>query len=330
MTFASGSNSNSTSAMPQRPTQSTLPEQPVRSIQATHSIQLAHSTQSTKAVEPRQSNRILTGKIQANFSVKDGKTILTERVHHAPLKIAKTFHLEESGGVSVYMMDASPGIMDGDRYEINMTLDDHCEVFLTNQSYTKIHPTPNRMANMTQTFQIGKNALLEYFPEPTIPYANSRFQSNTVFQLDEEATLIFSEITLPGRLHRGELFQFEWFSSKLEVYRENQLVAWDHMHLEPKTQQLQKLGYLEHYTHIANLWIFSTKTRKHLPDLLSLIQNQLANFSTILGGVSLTCDQDICVRMLGTSTNILQQAQTVIWALARKILFNKPAYILRK
>lgn len=77
------------------------------------------------------------GSIKGRFAVRNNKTVLMNRFHSSPLKISKTFHLDSTGQLFVYMLDASPGMLDGDRYNINMELGDGCEVYLTNQSFTR-------------------------------------------------------------------------------------------------------------------------------------------------------------------------------------------------
>src|SRR5690554_970329 len=113
----------------------------------------------THSIKTRQST------IQVKFAVRRDKTVLIDRFHSSPLKITKTFHLDDTGELFVYMMDVSPGMLDGDSYSIHMSMESESEVYLTNQAFTKIHPTPLSNAKLMQTFEIGQNALLEFFPE---------------------------------------------------------------------------------------------------------------------------------------------------------------------
>src|SRR5690554_4477753 len=175
--------------------------------------------------------------LRATARQVDNRTILTERYHEAPLKITKTFYEEATGHLQLYIMDVSPGLLDGDCYEINLQLEDHAHLIVTNQSFTKIHPTPYLAAEMRQHIQLGKGAVLEYMPEPTIPYACSRFQGQIKVDLDEGAILLYADILTPGRTHRDELFQYHSFSSRFEVYRNQQLIVWDQFLLEPAIHQ---------------------------------------------------------------------------------------------
>lgn len=268
-----------------------------------------------------------SAELSGRFAIRGGVTCLVERFHTAPLKIAKTFQLDGTGQLSVYMMDASPGILDGDDYRIDMELEGGAEVFVTNQSFMKVHPTPVSFSTIKQSFTLGKGALLEYFPEPTIPYAQSRFTSGIAFHLAEGAELLYADIITPGRTHRGELFQYESLLSGLEVYRTGRLIAWDRFRLEPAIHRFRALGSLERYTHIGSFWIFSERADGAL---LQLIRESVPTEAGILTGASLTAEQGILVRMLGHNVWQLQKSIQRIWDCCRLHMLHKPVYQLRK
>jgi urease accessory protein len=265
--------------------------------------------------------------LRGRFAARNGYTRLVERYHTAPLKIAKTFRIDGSGQLSVYMMDASPGILDGDDYRIELELENGTEVFITNQSFTKVHPTHVSYSTIRQAFTLGEGALLEYFPEPLIPYAKSRFTSGSVFHLAEGAELLFAEIITPGRTRRGELFQYESLTSELEVYRTGRLIAWDRLQIEPAIHRYYVLGALEKYTHIGAFWIISRRVDNHL---LQLIRESVSNMTNLLLGASLTAEQGILVRMLGHNVWELQEAIRHIWDCCRVHLLQKQVYLPRK
>ncbi|ANE48791.1 hypothetical protein SY83_08005 [Paenibacillus swuensis] len=252
--------------------------------------------------------------------------MLTERFHQAPLKISKTFELSPGGELLVYMMDASPGILDGDRYEIQMHLGEGTQVYLTNQSYTKVHPTPKESSAMVQTFTLERGSMLEYFPEPLIPYADSKFRSDTVFHLSEDAVVMYGDIVTPGRIHHGEQFLYERLDSHMEAYRDGKLIAWDHFHLKPRDHRFRTLGALEHYTHAGALWIFAPGVNEEI------LRELRAHFPAegLLIGASLTAEQGLLVRMLGTQVWKLQETMQTLAGLCRKLLLDKEPHRIRR
>jgi urease accessory protein len=270
-----------------------------------------------------------TSALQATCQLLDGGTVLTERYHEAPLKLTKTFREESTSALKLYLMDVSPGLMDGDRYEATFHLGEHSHLIVTNQSFTKVHPTPLHGAELDYQFDLREGAILEYFPEPTIPYALSRLHSCTHFRLAAGASLLYADILTPGRLHRDELFQYTSLSMQTEVYRNNQLIAWDHFRLDPASDHYNAIGALEHFTHHGTFWILAEHADSQL---LALIRALLPTgpSAPVLSAASLLADQGIVVRMLGFSAWELQSLIQLIWAQCRNYLWKFPPCHLRK
>jgi len=270
-----------------------------------------------------------TSVLHATCQLIDGQSVLTDRYHQTPLKITKTFREQSTDALMLYMMDVSPGMMEGDQYELLFKQEDKTHLVLTNQSFTKIHPATKAGAGLQAQFHIGAGATLEYMPEPTIPYKDSLFKGRNQFYLEKDASLIFVEITTPGRTHRDELFQFSKFSSATEVYIEGQMVASDFFSLIPKLHRHALIGVLEHYTHQAVMWIFSPKAKDNV---LQSIRQELNKYdqSKLLTAASLASRGGIVVRMLGNSVWELQELTQRIWDLCRSELWQMPQCHLRK
>ncbi len=282
-------------------------------------------TITTAALTPRRTV------LRATARQVDNRTILTERYHDAPLKITKTFYEEQSGCLQLYIMDVSPGLLDGDSYELNLQLHDNTHLIVTNQSFTKIHPTPRTSAGMIHNLHIGKGAVLEFFPEPTIPYAGSRFEGRIKVELGEGATLLYADIVTPGRIHRGEQFQYDSFTSRFEVSREQQLLAWDHFLLKPAIHHYRGIGAMEDYTHIGTFWIITDIASHNLLDRIrSLLSAPHAEESILAGASLIASGQGIVVRMLGRNAWQLQALVKHIWDECRSRLLNMPSCQLRK
>jgi urease accessory protein len=285
--------------------------------------------------------RGVTGLVRGRFEQINRKTVLLERFHLAPLKVSKTFYLEDDGQLAVYLMDASPGMLDGDSYDVDIRLGRGCSVYLTNQSFTKIHPSSGSIASLRQTFVLDENAVLEYFPEPVIPYAGSRFSGNTEFHLDRGASLLFSEIVTPGRTHRGEHFQYDLLSNQLRVYKQGRLVAWEHFRLEPALDSYSQLGAFENYTHMGAMWVISEEVNEKLLEEMrscaSRLMEPYRQGDTVRGaavnplvGMSLTAKEGIAVRLLGHNVWQLQEVIKALWDCCRLHILRKPPLRERK
>ncbi|MEY4479526.1 MAG: hypothetical protein RLZZ267_204 [Bacillota bacterium] len=273
--------------------------------------------------------KLNAAELRATCRKLDGVTQLTDKYSKAPLKVSKAFRDGDSGRLCLYMVDVSPGMLDGDTYELDFTLERDTHLVLTTQSFAKIHPSTHAESSLHAHFKLAEDSILEYFPEPTIPYADSRFHGVNRFDLADNATLLYADVVTPGRTHRDEKFAFNRFSTDLEVYRKGKLVVWDHFLLQPNIHQFDAIGAMEQFTHCGSFWII---TEQPTDSLLQLIREAISKVdsSNLLAAASLTTDKGISVRMLGHNVWQLQQLIQAIWDLTREHLLNLPACHLRK
>ncbi|MDP5273952.1 urease accessory protein UreD [Chengkuizengella axinellae] len=265
--------------------------------------------------------------LNGEFCLRNGKTTLVDRFHQSPLKISKTHPFENSSQLYVCVMDCSPGMLDGDEYDIHMNFGEQTEVYLTNQAYTKIHPSQNLGVKINQRYDVKIGALLEYFPEPMVPFAKSCFQGETTFQLEKDASLVTADILTPGRIHLGESFDYQSFNNTLKVYRDDKLIAWDRFHLNPSNHHFRTEGSFGEYTHMGSFWIFS----KYVDDeLLKRIRDGIEELPNIFAGASFTSEQGICVRILGHKAWELQQCTENLWNIWREHAYMGAAPLIRK
>ncbi len=84
--------------------------------------------------------------ITAVFEARDGRTRATRLSQRAPLKIARTFELA-NGALGACIMDASPGMLAGDCYQLDFAVAADARVEVTTQGFTRVHPSRDNRAN---------------------------------------------------------------------------------------------------------------------------------------------------------------------------------------
>ncbi len=138
-----------------------------------------------------------------------------------PFRLSRCFRFdaEASQRAYFYLMNASPGLLANDRIEMKVKLNNHSQLYLTDQSALKVHsmPTPGSCAQVLQQIEVGKNACLEYVPEPIILYADAELTVRSHLTLHPTAQLFWSEMILPGRLARKEWYDFRHYRNRLQV-----------------------------------------------------------------------------------------------------------------
>lgn len=177
---------------------------------------------------------------RTNISDCAHKTICTHQYTTYPLRLSTVFRLEgaNTNRAYLYTMNTSPGLLAKDELKISLQLEENTHLYLTDQAATKVHPMPIEHSQATVDYQIElrSQASLELVPEPVILYSESALTQNTVVKLDRTAQLFLSEIILPGRLARGEYYQFRYYSNRLKLTDlSGKLLFTDAMCLQGKT-----------------------------------------------------------------------------------------------
>lgn len=281
----------------------------------------------------------VTGEIKAEFAVRSGLTQLVHKYHASPLKIAKTFRYENEtllqdahpvDQLGVYMMDCSPGLMSGDHYEINVRLGEGARVFLTNQSFTKVHPSEvGHGSTQRQTLYLEADALLEYMPEPLMLYKDASLVAEMDVHLSPGSALIFSDVCCPGRTQRGEIFQYTRYINRMKVWHDKELIFYQNQRIEPQTMQLSAAGCWERETHLGNLYIFSDRLKQlHLEKVLESLE-KLEGVEVRIGA-SLTHKYGLIVTVMGRHAWELQLALTKAWHDIRRSLLALTPLMISK
>src|SRR5690625_3750249 len=96
---------------------------------------------------------------------------------------------------------------------------------------------------------------------------------------------------------------------KNEIYMEGELVAFDHIKLQPGEQDMTGLGFMEGYTHLGSFIVIGEKTDEKLLDqLYEAIQKETGDISF---GLSQLTVPGFIVRIMATYTQIIERTINV-------------------
>jgi urease accessory protein len=248
-----------------------------------------------------------TARIEARFEQVRGTTQLTKSFHRAPLKIAKAFP-QDDGSLHVCTMDCSPGLLSGDRYELDFHLLQNTHVYLTNQSFTRVHPARRAedISRQMQRIVMEDGATLELFPEPVMLFRDAAVQLETQIEMAPQSTLMMSDITCAGRIARGECFDFRLWQNRIDVRMNGELIYCNRQRLRPQSDNhVRAPGAWESYTHWGNFFIFSKHAGAEL--LEELREVLITRQESVFSGSSLTTRHGIAVAIMGHHAWELQQ-----------------------
>ena len=227
-------------------------------------------------------------------------------------------------------MSPSGGVLQGDRYRMDISLANNAVSHITTQGATRIYKMDSNYATQLININVGKDSYLEFIPDQIIPYQNSRYYQKVLLDVDPSASLIYSEIIVPGRVAMGELFSYDiCYLKTIGRDIEQKIKFIDSCMLKPKNQDMNMLGIFGKHTVLASVYILSKK--KYVDVLNQKINSMLKNNDEIYGGSSvLPDDSGLLVRMLCNSSELIKTEIYSIVRIARKEILNANFTSIRK
>ena len=166
-----------------------------------------------------------TGVLRLGAEERNGKTVAKNVYFQGAYKVMRPIYHDESGQACYYILNPGGGYLDGDRYQMKISLEKQAKLTLTTQSATKIYKTPHSHAYQEAEFNLKEGSYLEYIPDPLIGYQDARYKQKNVIHMEKGCTLLYSDIITPGWSPSGEKFSYDRLQLINEIYMENELVG---------------------------------------------------------------------------------------------------------
>ena len=274
-----------------------------------------------KQLEVGKSGKV--GILEIELKQGNNKTTITKQFSQVPLQIQRAVYPEESLPEMAYLYIISPsgGILQGDRYKIDVTLKNNAVSHITTQGATRIYSMNSNFASQITNITVDDNCYLEYIPDQIIPYQNSRYYQKVNLNVHDNATMIYSEILTPGRMAMNEYFDYD--ICYLRTYCKNQEKKFrclENMKIEPKNQNLTSSGILGKYKIVGTVYILTKKD--HITELENMINGNLEKLEGVSIGTSILPNESgIIVKILGNNTeDIFGTIYNVLKITRKKIL----------
>lgn len=259
----------------------------------------------------------MINKLELTTACRTGRTYLKDAYHTRPFKLVPVGEDRHDPWLRLMLMSSSPGILDGDQYEITLHLAGNTRLQLQTQSYQRLF-NMKRGASQHLTVHMAPGSHFYYIPHPSVPHEKSIFHAHSVLHLAADSSLVWGEIVTCGRKHSGEVFIFSHFQNLTEVYREGKLVFKDHLLLRPDDMAMAALGQFEGFTHQATL--FCLGEQPATAALADQVYALLSQEKKLAFGVSLTVHHGLLVRLLGHGGEQLLRCLNQIGALVQPLL----------
>ncbi|MCP5005248.1 MAG: urease accessory protein UreD, partial [Planctomycetes bacterium] len=209
---------------------------------------------------------------------KEGRTTLVENYHKVPLQVQKALYIDENMPHMpyIYIMSPSGGILQGDRLRVDIHGHEDTIFHITTQAATKIYRMERNYATQILNITLDKGSYAEFLPDMIIPYKDSRFYQEVNLKIHEDATCLYSEILLPGRVTYGESFLYEIFYSRFQATDlSGNFRCLDNMVFSPKTSNPESCGILGNWEIVANIYLLTKKVESKIlnTEIESILQD---------------------------------------------------------
>lgn len=246
---------------------------------------------------------------------KQGITQLKSIFTTSPFKFLEIREDKKNPVLELMLMSSSPGVLDHDELYFEYLLHENSQVEIKTQSFQRLFTMENS-AMQEIKITLKENSFLTYLPHPTVPHKNSNFKSENTIFLENNASLIWSEILTCGRKNKNEVFEFNEFQAIARIYKNNKLVLFENLYFNPSEFNPLNLGQLEGFTHqLSFIYLCEKSDIKKLKKELDTFLNE----QNCVFGISETSINGLIVKIVHYQG---EKLMTLSKELAKKITKN--------
>lgn len=249
--------------------------------------------------------------------IVDGFHRLKDQYFTVPFGLLRFHKRSHNDPWQQYMMrSSSPGILNNDFYDYQISVAKDTTLGLETQAYQRIY-TMHDGGKAKQEVQINveENGFLHFIPHPLVPHRNSNYEAKNTIHLKESSKLIWGEVITCGRKEHGEIFEFKKLLTHTEIFVEDQLIFNDKVLFEPAKLDVNSMGQLEGYTHQATLFYYNKGA--DLEALYDMLLEFTEGEDNVEYGMSTTLLDAAVFRLVGQSG---EQLYKIIKKIEAKIL----------
>jgi urease accessory protein len=238
----------------------------------------------------------MKAELHIQVAERGGSSYLKKAYFTTPYKVANITEDKSAQQLDLMLMSSSPGILDGDTYEMKIEVEQNCFLKLHSQAYQRIF---HMKVGATQELNVHMEdgASFCYLPHPCVPHEQSIFKNINNFFLGNDCEFVFGEILTCGRKLNGEVFLFSKYHSITKVFVNERLLIKENLLMQPRMIDVHAIGQLEGYTHQASMIFLHPSA--DCKNLQSFIIEFLLGQKNIEFGVSMAPSNGLIIRLLG-------------------------------
>ncbi|MEM7798803.1 MAG: urease accessory protein UreD [Chloroflexota bacterium] len=276
----------------------------------------------------------VSGHIHLSFFPEDAGTQCRILAQRPPLRVIRAFAHQTSGAL-VHLHNVSGGVLGGDQFQIEIDVEPGAHGVVTTTGSNRIYRHRDGYQNASQEslIRLGKDSVLEFMPDSTIPFAGSRFVQKTEISMAQGAKLFWSEILNPGREGFNERFEWNLLENEIVVRDESKPILWEKWALAGETSRFESAALFGPWSYSATFVVCDCGAAdRSIGQLEAALQTVTDSFEAEDGvwGVSRLVSDGVLVRGLSRKGRQLPRKLEEIHSCARHLLLGEPLVRPRK
>src|SRR5579884_909604 len=271
------------------------------------------------------------GRLTLEYVRQGPRTALSRSSCRTPWHLFPPIYLDDTGCAYTLLLNPSGGLVGGDHLAIDLSLGTRAHVLVSTPSANKVYRSLRASSVQAAQISVGPGAILEWIPEPTIPFAGSRFRQAVHVTLAPGATAVLWDTIASGRIAGGERWAFASLDNEIRITTASGASVSERYTLRPDDGS-GGVGLVEPWNYVASFYAVGDavgeETWKRLEENLAQILDE--RFGRILGGVSQPAVPGLTVKLVARSAQDLAAVLQSLWAAVRRELLNLPPVVWRK
>lgn len=261
---------------------------------------------------------------------KQGDVVVSPRKYfNGVFKLSPKMELDVERIPAYFLMQLGGGIVEGERYNINVELKENVRAIVTTQAASKVYKCENSYESFQETtLKLEENSILEYITDPVILYKDAVYRQENNIYMTKSSTLIYTDGITSGWSPDKKRFQYEKAKLKTNIYMDGVPVLLDNMLINPRENDIDGLGFMEGYKNFATLIILDDRIDKNIIEHLReeiLKLNLDINF-----GITGLEVNGFVLRVIGNLTQDLEEVVGLCHNYIRRKVLNSQNLTIRK
>jgi urease accessory protein len=271
-----------------------------------------------------------SGKLRIEYARRDNHTVIARSHCTSPWHLFPPIYLDDTGAAYTLLLNPSGGLVGGDHLAIDLAVKAKAHAIISTPSANRVYRSLSAPAVQVVHVRIETGGLLEWLPEPTIPFAGSRFRQTIHVRLARGAAVVLWDAMASGRIARGERWAFAGLENDLTITTASNGSLKERFRLNHHAGSAA--GIAGAWDYIGSLYIVSDNTPIDKWKSLEVKMGEILDDErgSLLGGVSRPAVPGLVMKLAVRSAPVLAGVLERLWTAVRATLWTLPSVHLRK